>query len=277
MLFRIVLGFYLLVHFFQLIPFAEELFGKDMPYDPTLSPIYGIFPNILNYNISATGFVVFLTMVSLIMMFGIIPRRCAFVLWYGWAALFNRNVLIANPGIPYVGWILLAIALVDRKKIDSDKFIDNLLYQDTLPRRLLWAGWFLMAAGYTASGLHKLVVSPSWKDGTALQYVLESPLAHDNFLRDLLLQYPSFLKWNTWFSLFLEISCLPLGVFYYTRLPYWIIYFCFHVGILMLINFADLTIGVLMIHFFVFEDRWMLYITKKVNMIMNNDSTKKLV
>jgi len=277
MLFRIVIGLYLYFHFLQLVPYAEELFGNDMPYDPKLSPVYGILPNILDY-VNATLFVSFLTIISLIMILGIWPRRCAFVLWYGWAALVNRNIFISNPGIPYVGWILLAIALVDRTKTTkyTNKFINQMLYNDKLPKRLFWAGWILMAAGYTASGLHKLVVSPSWRDGTALQYVMESALARDNFLRDWVLQFPVFLKFSTWFSLFLEISCLPLGVFYYTRLPYWIVYLCFHLGILMLINFADLTIGVLMIHFFTFDHDWIIPLERWILEYYNKRNDEKV-
>lgn len=259
MIFRILLGLYLVWHFIQIIPYAEELFGTDMPFDPTLSPIYGIFPNALNH-VSATGFIIFLTIISAIMTLEMFPRTCAFILWYGWAALFNRNLLIHNPGIPYVGWILLAMTFIEkdaaRITFDTNNGFLKYIQQDKFPKRILWAAWILMAAGYTASGLHKLVTSPSWTDGTALQHILESCLARDNILRDGLVQFPLFLKFSTWLSLFLEISFLTFGVFYYVRLPYWIAYICFHVGILMLINFTDLTMGVLMIHFFTFDWRW---------------------
>lgn len=267
MIFRILLGLYLTVHFAELIPYTEELFGSQMPYDYKLSPIYGIFPNVLDY-VSATYFVVFLTLVAITFTLEIYPRTTAFVLWYGWAALFNRNVLIANPGIPYVGWILLAMTLVDsdpdRVIFPTNNWFLKYIQRDRFPKRVFWSGWILLAAGYTCSGLHKLVTSPSWVNGTALQYVLESCLSRDNFLRDLIVQYPTFLKFSTWFSLFLEISFLPLGVFYHTRLPYWFLYVGFHLGILMLINFTDLTIGVLMIHLFTFDWNWTSSLIKHI-------------
>jgi hypothetical protein len=274
MIFRILLGLYLILHFIQLVPYAEELFGNDMPYDPTLSPVYGLFPNILNH-VNATAFLLFSVFVSILFTIEFHPRICSFILWYCWAALFNRNILILNPGIPYVGWILLVMTLVER---DPNRVVFNTnnrflkyIQHDRLPKRVFWSAWILMAAGYTYSGLHKLMVSPSWVDGTALQYVLESCLARDNIFRDTLLQFPLFLKYSTWFSLFLEITFLPLGVFYYTRFVYWSIYMGFHLGILMLINFTDLTVGVLMIHLMTFDWNW----TTKFNKFISERTQKK--
>lgn len=268
MIFRILLGLYLVIHFAELVPYAEELFGSQMPYDPTISPVYGKFPNLLNH-VNATAFLVFALIVSILFALEICPRICSFILWYCWASLFNRNVLISNPGLPYVGWILLAMSLVEsdpeRVLFNTNNRFLKYIQKDRLPKRVFWAAWILMASGYTFSGLHKLLFSPSWVDGTALQYVLESCLARDNILRDTLVQFPFFLKLNTWFSLFLEISFLPLGVFYYTRLPFWFIYMGFHLGILLLINFADLTWGVLMIHLMTFDWSW----TTKFNEFMS--------
>lgn len=262
MIFRILLGLYLVYHFVTLLPDAEELFGRDMLFDYKLSPVYGLYPNVLEY-VNATAFIVFLLVVSIVFTCERYPRVCALVLYYGWACLLNRNPLIHNPGLAYVGWILLAMTLVieDKARVlfhTNNKFLQY-IQRDKFPPRIFWAGWILMTLGYTCSGLHKLINSPSWVDGSALQHVLESPLARDNMLRDLIVQYPTFLKYSTWFSLFLEISYLPLGVFYHTRLPYWLLYVGFHMGILCLINFTDLTLGVLTIHMLTFDWRWFNY------------------
>src|SRR5690606_34884204 len=104
------------------------------------------------------------------------------VLWFGWAALFNRNNLISNPGVPYVGLLLLMIAIVPdgepgrwrgRPVAPGDWFMPA----------AVWRGvWFLLAAGYTFSGLAKLG-SPSWVDGTALHHLISNPLARPSLLR----------------------------------------------------------------------------------------------
>jgi hypothetical protein len=111
----------------------------------------------------------------------------------------------------------------------------------------------LISLGYTISGIHKLDC-PSWLDGSALEHILRGPLARDTFLKDYILSMPQpILKLSTWFSLFLEISFLPIGTFYYMRPIYWIASLIFHISIIVLINFTDLTLGVLMIHIFTFE------------------------
>ena len=121
---------------------------------------------------------------------------------------------------------------------------------------LYWGGWTLYALGYTISGLHKLQ-SPSWIDGSALNHVLQSPLSRDNALCHFLLQSnPLILQLSTWVSLFVEISFLPLGLFYHTRKLYWFAFLGLHLGVLLVVNFTDLTMGVLMMHFFLFDPRW---------------------
>jgi hypothetical protein len=68
------------------------------------------------------------------------------------------------------------------------------------------------------------------------------------------------MKLSTWASLFLEISFLPLGIFDRLRLPYWVSFMVMHLGILSLIDFTDLTLGVLMIHLFTFDGRWLSHV-----------------
>lgn len=244
MIFRILFGLYLTIHFYNLIPYANELFSNNgLIDDPSLNPTYHIIPNILSV-IEPRTFVQILSVLSASFTLGCYYDYYILILWYGWMCLLNRNVFIANPGIPYVGWLLLACFFIQRNKENY--------------RKIFWCGWFLMGMGYTISGLHKLQC-PSWIDGSALYHILNSPLANDNIIRDILLSSPAIiLKIHTWLSLFLEISFLPLGMFYHTRLWFWCIYMIFHIGILLLINFTDLTLGVLMIHFFTFDTEWII-------------------
>jgi len=160
-------------------------------------------------------------------------------------------MFIANPGMPYVGWLLFACGVVPYghkayKRIGIDE----------IPRSILWVSWFLVAIGYTASGIHKLQC-PSWIDGSALSHVLNGPLSRDNFVRDFMVSLPpTILQFLTWGSLAFEISFLPFGVFYNTRLIFWCGAMMFHIGILATVNFTDLTMGMIMIHLFTMEDRW---------------------
>lgn len=273
---RFILSVYLLFHFISLIPRAEELFGDKMPYDSKLGPTYDMFPNILNH-VNPTVFIGFLVLNVILFMYGtgsifgmvtdspsILVQTSAAILCYGWACLVNKNVLISNPGIPYVGFVLLTYAVVP---VGSPNDKNNTNFKQAI----VWISWFLTALGYTISGLHKLD-SPSWWDGTALFHVLSSPLARDNFLVKMMLRMPPiFLKINTWFSLFLEISFLPLGVFYYSRPVYWFIYLFFHFGIILTIDFVDLTIGVFMIHVLIFDPKWLNWVVSKGKNNKNKD------
>jgi hypothetical protein len=258
--FRIVFGTYLAVHFAHLTPWAAELFSREGVL-PTadLNPTHGILPNLLAWSDSpafVTGFLIVLAGLSVLFAAGICRHAAALLLWYGWACLFNRNVLISNPSIAYVGLLLLLTTLVPARepfrvfghKASSDKFY--------VPAGAYWTAWVLIAAGYTFSGIVKLA-SPSWVDGTAFWHVVHNPLARDGALRDLVLEMPAWgFQWLTWKSLALEILFLPLALWRWTRPLIWLAMVGMHLGIVALVSFADLSIGMLMVHLFTVDSRW---------------------
>jgi hypothetical protein len=257
-LFRTIFGLYLCWHFYDLIPYAGEVFGLkvmlDQKYhirfrevlpgfDPRFDPKYNFHMNAFKF-IDAELFMILLFTSSVLFLANIYPRFHAVFMCYGWVCMLNRNVFINNPGMAYVGFLLIIIALgFDDKK--------HPYYKHTY-----FISWFLMCLGYTVSGLHKLQ-SPSWIDGSALYNVLTSPIARNNFFVDLLVASPEIvLKLHTWASLFLEMSCLFVGCFYHMRKLYWFALFGLHLGILATINFTDLTLGVLMIQVFLFDPQF---------------------
>jgi hypothetical protein len=257
-LLRLALGVYLLVHFGSLVPYAGELFStRGMLPDASLLPSARVFPNLLGRAepAAAKGFVVSLAVVSGLFAAGIYRRPCAVVLWFGFATLFNRNPFISNPSIPYVGWLLLACSVVPNERIyraqlpKADDF--------RVPQILVVGGWLLLGLGYSLSGVHKLG-SPSWLDGTALRHVLALPLARDTALHTFLLTLPDFAYQGlTWGSLFAELSALPLFLFSRTRPYAWCGLVAMQLGILTLLDFADLTLGMVLFHLFLFDPGWL--------------------
>ena len=259
-IFRIIFGSYLAIHFFHLVPFSAELFSSAgaIP-DPSVNFTYGFFPNPLDHFDSpafVTAFVAVLGILALLFAGGIWRRPVAVILWFGWACLFSRNNLISNPGIPYVGLLLIICAIIPsgegltatRRKTDPD-------WQ--MPAMLYWGAWILLSAGYTYSGYWKLL-SPSWQDGTAMHHVITNPLARDWWFNDLLLQLPAWsLQGLAWFMLAGELLALPMLFWRKTRLVSWCWMVAMHVGILFVIDFADLTFGMLMIHLFTFDPDWL--------------------
>jgi hypothetical protein len=249
--FRAIFGSYLIYHFSTLYSHADKLFtSTGMFPDPNIIPSWGIFPVFFNLEDKASiqYFILFMIILSLNIVRGPYRRISSLVLWYGWAYLFNRNVLIANPGLPYVGWLLLACAIIPDDTNPNKKWI--------MPSGVYYGAWFLMTLGYTISGIHKFQC-PSWIDGSALYHVLSSVLGRDNFMVRFLLANPTILQGLTWGSLVLESCALPIGIFYNVRKWYWLMFIGMHAGIVSVVNFLDLTLGVMMIHFFTFDHRWL--------------------
>ncbi len=117
-IFRIIFGTYLTIHFFDLIPYAAELYSNvGILADATLNATYPIFPNIMllfNGPLGSHIFLIALTLLSVFFLLGYQRRIVAFLLWYGFACLFNRNILTSNPSLAYVGWALLACAIIPK-------------------------------------------------------------------------------------------------------------------------------------------------------------------
>jgi hypothetical protein len=258
--FRIAFGSYLAIHFAHLVPWGAELFSREgvLPA-ASLNPTYGLFPNVLAWWDSpafVTAFLVALTGLSLLFALGIARHAAALLVWYGWACLFNRNVLISNPSIAYVGLLLLLTTLVPGRE-PLRAFGTRAEHGDFyVPAAAYWTAWFVMAAGYTFSGVVKLA-SPSWVDGTAFWHIVQNPLARDGLLRDLVLGMPAWgFQLLTWKALALEILFLPLVLWRWTRPVIWLAMVLMHIGILALVSFADLSAGMLMVHLFTLDSRW---------------------
>lgn len=256
--FRIALGVYLAFHFAHLVPYGTELFSNHGVFaDSTLNFTYGILPNPLEHwdsPIGVTAFLLALCVLSIAFAAGVCRRPAAVLLWFGWACLFNRNNLINNPSIPYIGLLLVLSVIVPTGETLSRKNPDRAWHS---PPMIYWTAWILMAAGYSFSGWMKLS-SPSWIDGSALFHVLNNPLARCGFARDLLLDLPAAaLRLMTWLVLAAELLFLPLSLWGRTRKLAWSTLTAINIGILFTVNFTDLTVGMLLIHWFTFDRRWL--------------------
>lgn len=258
-LFRILLGSYLAIHFANLVAWAGELFGEEGVFpDPAVFPIHGLFPNLLAVWDSTTivrAAIILLTVLAILFALGVGRRWIAVLLWYGLACLYNRNLLISNPSLPYVGLVLLLSACVP---VGEGWSVTQRRREDwRFPASARIVAWILLMVGYSYSGWVKLG-SPSWLDGSALRHVLENPLARPTALRELLLALPPWiLEVATWGSLGLELVAAPLALFRRTRPWIWLALVGMQLGILSMIAFADLTLGMVLVHLFVFDPSWL--------------------
>lgn len=261
-LYRALLGTYVFIHLARLLPWAGELFSNvGMLTAAGQSPLFGIVPNVLSLT-DAPHFVVGLltagTIAAIAFACGYHDKLAALILWYVLACLFGRNPLIANPALPYVGWMLLAHVFVPSLPRGPLPETDTPDVPSgwAMPKALFGAAWIVLMLAYSYSGYTKLL-SPSWISGDAISYVLQNPLARDYFLRDWLLALPSgTLSILTWSVMAIELLFAPLAMIRRLRPILWGAMFFVQLGFLCLLNFADLTTPMLLFHLLTFDPRW---------------------
>jgi predicted DCC family thiol-disulfide oxidoreductase YuxK len=262
-LFRGIFGVYLIVHFAALLPWGTEIFSNTgiLPVAGD-SPLIHAFPNLLAFSdspMTVTVLLVSAVLSCVLFAIGKGDRFAAIWIWYVLACLFGRNPMTANPSLPFVGWMLLAHAflpfapygsLAAKGRIDPD---NGWIFD----RRIFLAAWIVMSLAYTYSGYTKLL-SPSWIDGSALSDVLQNPLARDTPLRLLVLSLPPiFLSLATWGGLALELGFAILALSRWSRPWIWLSMLILHLTLIVLIDFADLSLGMVMLHLFTFDPAWL--------------------
>jgi hypothetical protein len=265
-LFRMVFGTYLFIHFVHLLPWGAEIFSSQgMLSQASDSPIIRLapwFPNVLAFADSpafVTGLLAAGAGLSVLFAVGWFDRVAAVALWYLWACLFGRNPLIANPSLAFVGWMLLAHACLPRlpsalslaRRPDAGS-------SWRFPQPIFLAAWVVMALACSYSGYTKLI-SPSWVDGSALARILDNPLARVGALREALLSLPAWaLQVGTWAVLGLELLFAPLALSRRLRPWLWGVMLLMHLGLMLLLDFADLSLGIVMLHLFTVDPAWIV-------------------
>ena len=260
--FRVLFGIYLLIHFAHLLPWSAELFSnKGVLPDANLSPIFARFPNL--FAISDAPWFIYGSLgisivAALAFAIGWQDRIAAVWLWVVWASLFGRNPLILNPSMPYVGFMLLAHVFVPAAPFGS---VSARSRPDpdggwSLPGSVFLAAWVVLALSYSYSGYTKLL-SPSWVAGDNIAFVLDNPLARFWILREIFLWLPPvFLTGLTWTVLYVELLFAPAALWARARPWLWLAMLSIQFGFLFLLNFADLTMGMLLFHLFTFNPAW---------------------
>jgi len=260
--YRAIFGLYLLLHFAALLPWGTELFSNQglLP-EASLSPLTRAFPNLLACFDSPPVVTALLTLAmvsSLCFLLGAYDRWAALIIWYVWACLYGRNPLISDPSLPFVGWLLLAHALLPvrpygswSRRGDPDPGVGW-----RMPDAVFAAAWILMALAYSYSGYTKLS-SPSWLDGSALARIVENPLARPSGLRELVLALPDpLLRLGSWTALGLELTFAPLALLRRMRPWLWSALLGMHLGLATLVDFADLSLGMGVLYLFTFNPAW---------------------
>lgn len=262
-LFRALFGSYLTVHFGYLMFYAIELFSSQgMLPSASLSPLFAITPGLLHIS-DAPPFVLACVasgvVAAVCFALGRCDRLCAAWLLLLLASLFARNPLIANPALPYLGFMLLLHLFVPPAPYGSLAAAGraNPAGDWRMPRHLFLAVSIVLALSYSYSGYTKLL-SPGWVAGDTVGLVLHNPLARDWFIRDLFLTLPDIaLQAITWFILLVELLFAPLYLLRSLRFGLWFAMSGVQFGFLLLLSFPDLTIPMLLFHLLTFDPRWL--------------------
>jgi predicted DCC family thiol-disulfide oxidoreductase YuxK len=158
----------------------------------------------------------------------------------------------------YLGWMLLAHLFVPSAPWGSPAAKGRTDPGGSwhMPRAIYFAAWAVLALSYSYSGYTKLL-SPSWVSGDTVWYVLHNPLARDYFVRDFMLWLgEDVVRVVSWTILSVEVLFAPLVLSRRLRPILWGIMLAVQLGFLLLLNFADLTIPMLLFHLLTFDPAW---------------------
>ena len=262
-LYRAVFGGYLFVHYCGLVAWGPELFSSAgvLP-NPWISPLARLFPNILVVW-DSPGFVQFVLILaaamSVLFAIGLWDRVAAVTLWYVSTCLVDRNPLITNPALPFLGWLLLAHALLPKTPYLSLSVRDR---EDAAVRWRMPLGTLRCGLAIDGFGLYLQRAEQAWQ---SLMDRRKCSRSHPRrvrwqdlaLLRDALLHVPAgFLRCVSWSALALEIGFAPLSLVRRARPWIWSGMCALHLSLFMLVAFPDLTAGMLIVHLFTFDPSW---------------------
>lgn len=267
-LFRGVFGLFFFVQFGRLLPWAQALYGdQGVLGDVSLNPVAATLPPWWFTWSQGAGpelLLVGLMGLSLCVAVGLWPRLAALLLWAGWALLWQRNVFTLNPSMPFNGFLMLSMAAFFPS--NGPWSVDRWWAQrggraapeqsGAIPRDLWGVAWAVTAVAYSWSGITKLA-SPTWVSGEALALILDGPLARPAPYVPWLLSFPWLLKGLAWGTLAMETLYAPLALWRRGRAVAWAGVVGLHLGIVCTIQFAELSLGMLLIHLLTFDPAWL--------------------
>lgn len=256
--FRVLLGLYLTIFFVNLYTNAAAIYGSTGVFKSAyIKTTFSWFPNIINIFDSPDAIKIFmlaLISLSILLTLGIFRPWVAFLLWFGWACLFNRNNYTTNPSLPFIGWLLLLLSVIPNGEYLSLKPRSKPNWE--MPKIIIEASWYCLGLSYLISGIDKLKNSISWQDGSALKMILETLPARQNDLTETLLHQTSLLSFLTWMFLISEILFFPMILFKKLRKWPWLLMTLNQMGIMFVFNMPSLTLGMLLFHIFLFDPNW---------------------
>jgi len=259
---RVSLGVYLAVYCLKRIPYAGELWGPGgMLADPNanMSSEYLLYPPLVFSSETAVQALLWvMTASGMLLALGVARRTAALVLWIGLIALVHRNNLTLNVGLPYLGWLLLAMLVPPLGEGSACRPRD---VHWKMPSALLYGAWLLFGLTYTYAGLEKLGAE-EWMQGSAFQFIAQQPVVYGWAASMLEASPTSLLEMLSWISVGLELVCLPLLFLAPTRAAAWVALTGLQLAVLATMDLFDLTVAVLLFHALLFDPSWLAFASR---------------
>ena len=262
-LFRAIFGAYLFVLFVRPLWRVGSFFCQSTVLQSTVllappDPLGFLLPNmwkLWNTPVFVISLLVIAAGLSVLLTIGLYDRVASVLLCPIWICFFAyvpyfdllsvSGLLLAHvfvPPAPYGSW-------AGRGRPDPNG-------SWCMPQMIYLAAWILLALGHAYTGFTKLV-DPSWLDGAALARILENPLSRPSWLRKTLLTLPNgILRLATWGALGLELAFAPLALSGRLRPWLWGLMLAIYLSFIIVSDFADLSLGMVMLHLFTFDPTW---------------------
>jgi len=257
---RISFGAFLLYYSIRIWPYSIDLYSnvgsQGSLYGVTMNEhSYFHFPGLLLISASEpwVHFLCILQIVlSALFMIGYKRRIVSGLLWYVMASFFSKNPTTYSIELPYHGWILLSCVLIP----EGDSFRKNKCDKNWhFPPILFWGAWLMVGLAYTYAGYTKFD-TPRWWEGGATIAILKSYHGYLWFQSLLDLIPPGLFLLLDRSFLLAEFLALPGYLIPQVRMATWFITGFMHVPILLMMNVPQISLGMLLIHFFIFDENW---------------------
>jgi len=251
--FRIFLGIFTVIYTLLLIPYGTEIYSNiGMIPTPEMNTSFGVFPKILlNWDEpnSIMTLLIIKVLLGILLIYGKWRPVVGIFLWFISTWLLNRNIYTSSPETAFIIWLYFAMVFIPTGESLKK---ENLNWR--MPPLLINGAWFVLGCSYSYAGYTKWTTS-IWRHGTAIKVFLSGDAARSWVVpfAEMLPDGPvKFITWSFWL---LEFSGLLFVLIVPLRNYYWIYMTLFHGTMVILMGFAELSLGMILFSFIRFTRR----------------------
>lgn len=274
---RIVFGLYLTFYYLRLLPFVKEMFSREGMFLQVIELANTYYPRrLLSFDsVPAVQWMgIFCVLFSILITLGVLRRTASFGLCLITMWFFNRNPHMHSPEYEFINWLILICIFIP---IGERFALSKVNPKWEMPKYFYWGAWTLLALGYFHAGTTKFMANhPTWMDGTAMYHVLVTDNARQVWYGHLLDNVPMYFFYPLTWGALISQSFAPVFVSIRRLRPWWwLLSSGVHFGLLGFVTLAQVSWGMLIFHFFVFDPSWVKAWIKALNGPWIKSETRK--